>query len=349
MKRTISNTEDTTDVSTRDDKRGFGGGNALDFTISGKSIKRLALKAGESYTGDIVPFVAKSVNNPMVHNGKLKLGDITARLDIWIHTKIGPSRADIVCESKNYGLKCYVCEQEQLAWDKFRAGTLDKETAKAFMAKRRVFYNWRPSRRGEVSPMMYMNEAHFTFMNPLVEKANLCEDGAPPVPYNKPYMDGRKVKFRCITGSLGGKHVECRDFEFLARDVEVSDADMDNAISFDALIVRRPYEEQKAIVDGTADVGESADYEEEHEGAETSQQAPTTTRVEAPLTSKDAVSDNPPIDFEPKASERPTTKTPAVKAETNGCPNGKTFGKDYDFDPKVCGKCPLWESCLSAQ
>ena len=62
---------------------------------------------------DIVPYIIKTKNDPLVKTGDAKVGDQSYMLDLFIHTNIGPTQAQIICLKETYGKPCPICEQRQ--------------------------------------------------------------------------------------------------------------------------------------------------------------------------------------------------------------------------------------------
>ena len=62
---------------------------------------------------DIIPYEIKTKNDPLVKTGDAKVGDQSYMLDLWIHSNIGPTQAQIICNKENFNKPCPICEQRQ--------------------------------------------------------------------------------------------------------------------------------------------------------------------------------------------------------------------------------------------
>ena len=127
---------------------------------------------------NIIPYVIKSKDHPLVKAGKREVGDLDVRLDIWAHKYLGPVNADVICPKKTYGKPCPVCEEVRRLYDEGK-----KDDAKKLNASRRTLLNVQPIIQGEAEDLKYWEVSHFLFMKELIEEAHECSEGKDIVPF----------------------------------------------------------------------------------------------------------------------------------------------------------------------
>ena len=301
----------------------------LDWSKHEGDVKFYKLKEGQNKI-DIVPYVIKSKDHPLVKKGSLKVGDLDYTLDVWVHKGIGPVETDAVCLKKNFGKPCPICDQS----DEFnRAGK--KEESDAYKAKRRVFYNVRDAMKPDEG-IMVLEQSHFKFEKELIEEARNGADGEGITDFADP-EEGKTVKFRGSAGSFKGHtSIEPKNFQFVDRAEAVGKALMKTAISFDELIVMYTADQLLAIMNG-ADDDEDEDEEEE---------APPPKASKAKKPKDDEADDEPPARTRAKKEEvEDEEEAPASDKPT--CPAGGKYGKDNDELPE-CEDCKLWKDCARA-
>lgn len=206
----------------------------------------------------IVPFYVKSMKHPLVHKGKLEIGDLDYMLDIWVHRKVGPAEQDIVC-LKQYGLPCPVCEEAQ----EFKSqGKVDE--SKALRASRRAFYNVIDIENDSKTIKILSNVSFKLFEKELIGEATSqaeeedVEGGM--IPFADP-EEGNIISFRAEEESLGkNTYLEFKSFRFRKRDMKITNY-MYRAVSFDEILVYRDYTEIKNLMMGEVDSNEEEEEE----------------------------------------------------------------------------------------
>ena len=63
---------------------------------------------------NIIPYVIKSKNHPLVKKGEFEIGDKDYVMDVYVHRGVGPSEASVLCLKNTYGKPCPICEQSQV-------------------------------------------------------------------------------------------------------------------------------------------------------------------------------------------------------------------------------------------
>ena len=85
---------------------------------------------------NIVPYVIKSKNHPLVKSGEAEVGEKDYVLDFYAHRGVGPAEKTVLCLKNTYGKPCPICEQAAA----LRKAGKEKE-ANALKPSRRVVYN----------------------------------------------------------------------------------------------------------------------------------------------------------------------------------------------------------------
>jgi hypothetical protein len=296
--------------------RGSGGKGACDWSKHSGGVKFYKPKEGVNKL-NIIPYEIKSELHPLVKAGKRKVGDLSYVMDIWVHQRVGPGEAAITCPSKNYGKACPLCEAADKA---YKDG--DAEAAKAFKAKRRVYYNV----EDVVDPdegVQVFDVSHFYFEKELIGAAKRKGEEGAIVRFADPDMKiGKVIKCYGEKEKQGGFDVmKFKDFEFVDRKVDSVDDLIDDAVSFDELLTINSYDEIIAIMTGVDD---------DEDGGP----PPKTEEDEAPAR-------------KPKHSaEEPRMKE--VEDDKPKCPvKGGTFGADNDKFEE-CEDCKQWKECARA-
>ena len=280
---------------------------------------------------NIIPYVIKTKNHPLVKRGDFEIGDTDYVMDCWVHRSIGVSEANVICLKETYGKPCPICEQSALLAKEGK----DKE-AKDLKPKRRVFYNVQDLK--DPDKLKVFEASHNLFEKELIDEARDDEEGG--------FVDfadvenGKEIKFRASETSFGKiKYMEFKSFGFEDRDEPIPDELVESAISFDEIMNVPTYEEVEKIIYGQEDDDSDED--------------------ETPKKSSKKVVDDEDEDDEPAPAKKSKHRdeddedddsdedeTPK-KACSGNCKFGHKFGVDVDgFDD--CDNCDCWDSCTKA-
>ena len=277
---------------------------------------------------NIIPYVIKTKNHPLVKRGDFEIGDTDYVMDCWVHRSIGVSEANVICLKETYGKPCPICEQSALLAKEGK----DKE-AKDLKPKRRVFYNVQDLK--DPDKLKVFEASHNLFEKELIDEARDDEEGG--------FVDfadvenGKEIKFRASETSFGKiKYMEFKSFGFEDRDEPIPDELVESAISFDEIMNVPTYEEVEKIIYGQEDDDSDED--------------------ETPKKSSKKVVDDEDEDDEPAPAKKSKHRdedddsdedeTPK-KACSGNCKFGHKFGVDVDgFDD--CDNCDCWDSCIKA-
>jgi hypothetical protein len=262
---------------------------------------------------DVVPYLIKNKNHPLVQSKDKKIGDPDYVYDIWEHKFIGPNKESVVCVYRSFKRPCPICEAAQAA---YLEG--DEKAYKDLKAKRRCYYNVLAyDEDGKREDKMRVWDTSYAWGEAeLVDAAQ--NGGDEPVNFASP-KNGKTVRFRAVDSDLtpqkkGGEiPLKYKSFVFLDRD-SIEDY-VEDALSFDEFVKVLSYEELKSAMEGE----EVKEKEDSHDEEESSHKAE-------------------------KDEKEPPRK---AKGEENKCPSNFQFGVDTD-DYKECSSCKVWSACDKA-
>lgn len=191
---------------------------------------------------NIIPYVIKSKNHPLVKSGEAEIGEKDYVLDFYIHRGVGPSEKTVLCLKNTYGKPCPICEYSASLR---KAGK--EEEAKALKSSRRVVYNIEDLK--EPGKLKVFETSHYLFEKELIEEARDDDEGG--------FIDfadeeeGMEIKFRATKVKKGDMEFnEFKSFSFEERDEPISKKLLDSAISFDELLTVPTYDEVEKILYG---------------------------------------------------------------------------------------------------
>ena len=192
---------------------------------------------------NIIPYIIKSKNHPLVKRGEFEIGDKDYVMDVFVHRGVGPSEASVLCLKETYGKPCPICEQIAVLKKQGK-----ESEAGALKPSRRVFYNVQDLKEPE--KLKIFETSHFLFEKELIDEARDDEEGG--------FVDfadeesGKEIKFRCSKVSKGGfEFNEYKSFGFEDRDENIPDELIEKAISFDEILNVPTYEEVEKIFYGS--------------------------------------------------------------------------------------------------
>jgi phage pi2 protein 07 len=323
---------------------------------------------------DIIPYIIKTKNDPLVKTGDAKIGDQSYMLDLFIHSNIGPTQAQIICLKETFGKPCPICEQRQAFYNEGK-----KDEAGVLKAKRQCFYNVRDVKNAS-DEIQVFNISHFLFQKELIEEAKASSDDGGIVDFVD-IDDGKSISFRAAeTESLiNGKTVkflEYKSFSFKDREDPLDESWVKKAVSFDELMKLHTYDEIKKILFGDEDEDTDSDDEDEKPKAKGKTKGHPVDDDEDDEESEDEEEDSDESDDEDDSDdedetdeeeedEEPAPK-PKAKAKVEAkkapakmaigksvtvfkCPSKHVFGKDCDKFPDDCSDCDIWADCAKEQ
>ncbi len=315
------------------------------------------LKFFESTKGthrvNIVPFLVKSKLNPLVKQGIIELGNDESdyMLDVFVHKKIGPNEADILCPKENYGKRCPVCEESQKY---FTNGKI--EEGKALKAKRRVIFNVQPLVRNEddkleAQSLQIFEVSHWLFAKALINEANACEDGEDVI-YFADTEEGKIVKFRVELEKYKGNDVpKYVSFSFVDREEEIADEVLDEALSFDEALILLSVEEIEKIMFGQDEDDSEEEPEKKKDKKPDKDDDEASEEEETPKKKKKESDDDDDLDDDEKEEkeEEKSSKSDKKEVGKKECPAGHKWG-DANKHKKDCKNCDekKWDDCADA-
>lgn len=202
---------------------------------------------------NIIPYVIKTKNHPLVKSGEAEIGEKDYVLDFYAHRGVGPAEKTVLCLKNTYGKPCPICEQAAA----LRKAGKEKE-ANALKPSRRVVYNIEDLK--EPGVLKVFETSHYLFEKELIEEARDDDEGG--------FIDfadeeeGMEIKFRASKVTKNGmEFTEFKSFGFEDRDDPLDEKLLEDAISFDELLTVPTYEEAEKILYGDDD--EDSDDDDE--------------------------------------------------------------------------------------
>lgn len=301
---------------------------------------------------NIIPYIVKTKNDPLVRAGDAKVGDQSYMLDIFIHRNIGPTQAEVICPKSNFGKPCPICKQAQEFKDNGK-----KDEASALWPKRQCFYNVIDAKNSEEGIQIFAI-SHFLFEKELIEEARAASDDGDIIDFVD-IDDGKMIEFRGseTTSNINGKAVtflEYKSFTFKDRD-EALDSDLvEKAISFDELMKLPSDDEIKSLMFGEDTEEETEEEEEIDDDEEESPKEKDIKKNKKAIIEEEDDEEEEEIEDEEEEEEeeekpvKKPVKAKAAKADGNTCPNGLRYGTDCN-SKKCDDECEEWANCLKEQ
>lgn len=327
---------------------------------------------------NIVPYIIKSKNHPLVKKGEAEVGEMDYVLDFYVHRGVGPAEKSVLCLKNTFGKPCPICEHSA----SLRKAGKEKE-ANALKPSHRVVYNIEDLK--EPGKIKVFETSHYLFEKELIEEARDDENGG-FVDFADP-EEGKEIKFRASKATKNKiEFTEFKSFSFEDRDEELDSDLVESAISFDELLTVPTYEEVEKVLYGDDDSEEDdeeekpakkskpkddddeedEDYEEEEKPSKKSSKKPDPDEdddddeeEERPVKkSKSKSDDEDDKDDDEKPAKKLSKKSepeddeddeekPAKKSKCDSCPFGHKFGKDCD-EFSECDDCDIWDKCVKA-
>ena len=200
---------------------------------------------------NIIPYVIKSKNHPLVKSGEAEIGEVDYVLDFYTHRNVGPGEKTVLCLKNTFGKPCPICEKASA----LRKAGKEKE-ANALKPSRRVVYNIEDLK--EPGELKVFETSHYLFEKELIEEARDDDEGG--------FIDfadvkeGKEIKFRASKVTKNNmEFTEFKSFAFEDRDEELDQKLLKSAINFDELLEVPSYEEVEKILYGEDDEDDDED------------------------------------------------------------------------------------------
>ena len=243
--------------ASRDSGSGSKGG-VINYRAHDGEIKFFSPVEGK-HRINIIPYVIKTKNHPLVKSGEAEIGEKDYVLDFYAHRGVGPAEKTILCLKNTYGKPCPICEQAAA----LRKAGKEKE-ANALKPSRRVVYNIEDLK--EPGVLKVFETSHYLFEKELIEEARDDDEGG--------FIDfadedeGMEIKFRASKVTKNGmEFIEFKSFGFEDRDEKLDEKLLEDAISFDELLTVPTYEEAEKILYGDEEEREDDEDDEDEEPA----------------------------------------------------------------------------------
>jgi hypothetical protein len=331
----------------RDMKEESGGGYRVLDTSEYPDITWVKPELETDYLFDIIPYVVTSKKHPKYATLKDADPDFMEddRLDLYVHTKVGPSKKNMVCPKKNYDKDCPICEEhdrlkedEDLEWN--------DEKLYALRPKRKSFYNVVDLEDNNKMKIFEYSYGWFT--------RNL-KDQIKRKSKKRQYLlgdiseDGFSIGFEFSKSKYNGKEYcgEVKSFDFEDMENQYNDEDIDTSPRLDTMIKISSYDEISNAFWGNDDDDDGSDKDgvDKEDKPSTSKRDRGDKKEEKEETSGRSSRRSEKTDSE---DDTPSTRRRARRAKEEPsdpeCPMELTFGQD--IDTKTCVKdCEFYSLC----
>jgi hypothetical protein len=288
---------------------------------------------------DIIPFFAGK------QHPRVKEGELSYVIDLWVHNNVGPLRTPYVCTAKNFKENDPICEY-------IAKNRLDKEEWKRTASKRRTVYLvWvHDTPEEEKKGIQIWEVAHFFFESHIDEIAKSPRGGGATA--FSDIESGKSIAFTVkSTGKYKDGDVE-RDsigysgHRFIDRDIDViPDKILEQSFSLDECIVMHPdYDEVDEAFNGSSKATrnkyqEESDEPEPEEEVQEEQESSFDPEDELPSKEQKVKKGSKKPEPEPEEEE-------AVEEEME-CPHDPDSFGEVDEHPECeeDGGCPIWDAC----
>lgn len=296
------------------DSRDAGGANtdAMDWSQIKNGVTFYKIREGINKL-IIVPYIIKTGNHPLVCSGDMEIGSMDYVMDLYIHRRVGPTEKDAICLKDNYGKACPLCDKAKEYRQKG-----DEKSYRALKSSRRGYYNVLNARKMRDGLMVFNGVSHFLFEKEMIEEARGGTEDGEIVDFAS-IKDGEIVKFRAAVASIEGtEYYKFKSFDFLDREEDLWDGIEEETVSFDEIMILRDAKELEKLL-----------YDEDESGKDEG--------------NKEKEEESGRHRHKKKDSEKSDTDK-----EKKTCPEGYTFGKDFDEDTD-CDDCKIRKECSKAQ
>lgn len=280
---------------------------------------------------DIIPYVVATNQHP---DGSKK-GDLHYVLNIWVHFRVGPTEAAVVCLAKTFNRPCPICEEMSAL---MKSGD---EDAKALKPKRRSIYNI-IDRDNKKAGIQLFSTSHFLFEKEVLEESQSDDEG---VIIFSDLEEGKSIKFRATEEKAeGGKpFIKFKSFSFADR--EPYDADiLENSVPLDKVLTVPSYDEVRALHIGVeASLGDDDDDDDDDNNSKRKTKKPSKKKPHREEDDDDDEDDDEEDDDEEEDDEEDDDDEDEEDDE-DVCPSGHKYGKDHDKHDD-CYECSKWDVC----
>jgi len=206
---------------------------------STKNIQTGRITAGDKYWS-IVPYLC-GAQDPEVISGRMKEGDPTYTVGVYVHKNIGPNNDRYICLARTYGQPCPICEYRN---ELGRDPDADEELVKSLRTSKYMsylYYIW--DRDAEAKGVVIYEISGYFFERELQAQAKSARGGG-YIPFMSPLAGsggGRDIAFKV---TMAGTNQDWTGVKFEERQHSIPDHILNQAIvPLDELLHVPSYEE----------------------------------------------------------------------------------------------------------
>ena len=276
---------------------------------------------------DILPYIVTSKNHP----DGLPKGEEDYKLDVWVHSNVGPKNQKVVCPSETYNKPCPICEDHQQMLDDGEDWK-DKKLAN-IRPKRRCFYNIIDTKEPKKG-IQILHISFAWFEKEVYDKAEYKDEAFIAF---ADLEEGYTITFRGTKDKFEGREfVRPKDFDFEERDAYDEDI-YEDVYPLDALLKVHTYDEIEALYYGNvADDQEEEDDDEE--GDDEKKSSSKKSKRKSKYKKQQEEEEEEGDDEEGDDDDEYDQEDEEDEDDEYDCPEGHVFGGDHG-NTKDCDDC----------
>lgn len=185
---------------------------------------------------DHIPFLSGGLDP----DKGIKKGDITYRVLVYVHSKVGCTEDRVICPARTYQRPCPICEYISTQYSQSDPEKIDVKYLKSLDAKKRVLYNVLIQGKDAPADVHIFEVSHFLYD---IELSTIALNKRTGTFY--PFYDpdeGMSIGFEKIGEGVNTKY---KGFERIEREAPISDEILNQAAIIDLHLEVLPYKELK--------------------------------------------------------------------------------------------------------
>jgi hypothetical protein len=248
------------------------------------------------------------------------------------------------------GKPCPCCERKEQEDDGTKGGE-NWERIKPFIPKERILYYINPENTEDVlvHECAAKQKGEAAFPQRLMAQATAMSEGGMPIPFASPNEDGRIVKVNTAKDSFNGNEFySASAVNFFPRRELPSDVVYNKCKPWNEILLFGTYEEMTSVMNGEEPKIQSNPAPQQNQsdnnfrGNTQQNQRFTQEPANTPQQNQGFISSpvNQPVRDFPNEAPAPTN--------SRGCPNGLSFGNDFETSRKCCN-CNAYDACRESR
>lgn len=279
-----------------------------------------------------------------------------------VHKNVGPTEQQYVCPAENYKERCPICEDRNV---KRKDNKTSKDEWKKLFPSKRVMYNilCHDSRKEVKEGVQVFEVAHFYMERHLIKLSKKIlrpgQDESKIDPYiyfqHPTAEEGKSISFSVEPAKSEDSYITFEGHKFEERDYDIEDKYLKQCWVLDQYLYVPKYDEiyENYFIDkkerkesGLDDLRDDLEEMDMNELEEFIDEHDLDLDIQDYDDEDEAIED---IIDEMESKQKKSKMKKIKKTSVDSCPEGFTFGKDYDTEDE-CDECEeeCYEACLKA-